>query len=67
MAKNYTFEDVKNVFLLNKARNTTYLEYYKNYIQYVMDRQMELDKDEATEWMSNVKSPTTFFLSSTLY
>lgn len=28
---------------------------------------MELDKDESTEWMSNVKSPTTFFLSSTLY
>lgn len=68
MAKsNFSFEDVKNLFYVNKSRNASFLEYYKNYIMYVMDRQIELDKEEETKWMANVKSPTTLFISSTLY
>lgn len=64
---NFSFEDVKNLFYINKSRNASFLEYYKNYLMYVMDRQTELDKDEKTRWMANVKSPTTFFITSTLY
>jgi hypothetical protein len=68
MAKsNFSFDDVKNIFNINQSRNSSFLEYYKNYLMYVMDRQIELDKDEETKWMANIKSPTTFFISSTLY
>jgi hypothetical protein len=67
MKKDFSFDDVKNLYLINRSRNASFLEYYKNYLMYVMDRQVALDSKDETSWMANVKSPTTFFISSTLY
>lgn len=63
----YTFDDVKNVVNINKPRNQSFLERCKNYMMYVMERQTVLDQSQDTEWMANVKSPTTFSLTSVLY
>lgn len=67
MVKKYTFDDVKQVVAINHARNVSFLEYYKNDAQYVMDRQLLLDSDDDTKWQANIKSPTTFYLSRSLY
>ena len=60
------FNDVRQVTLFYEGRNATYLELFKNYLLYVMDRQAILES-EWTAWMANIKSPVTYVIVSAIY
>lgn len=62
-----SFQDIENLSRVHNAKISTWLEDYKNYMMYVMDRQVELDKSEDTRWMSNVKSNVTYSITNALY
>lgn len=57
-----TFDDIKNIVSMNKARNATYIELYKKFYSRVIDRQVELDRSIATAWMANISSPVTYMI-----
>ena len=60
--KKLSFDDVKQIVRLHKWRNITYIEHYKTFYSWVMDRQQELDRKTETRWMSNIASPIIYQL-----
>ena len=62
-----TFDQIRDVVNIHRWRNATYIELYKWFFQYVMDRQVELDKKESTKWMSNISSPILYMLTMAVY
>lgn len=65
--KKLSFDDVKKIVSVHKARNITYIELYKKFFMRVMDRQVELDKKESTRWMSNISSPILYMLTMAVF
>jgi hypothetical protein len=62
-----TFEDVKRIVSVHKSRNITYIELYKKFFMWVMDRQVELDMKKSTKWMSNISSPILYMLTMAVF
>jgi len=62
-----TFTKLKDIISLHGGRNLTYIELYKKFFMYVMDRQQELDKKESTKWMSNISSPVLYMLTMAVF
>ena len=56
-----------NLFNIHRIKINNYIELYKNFFMYNLDRQIELNKKKSTDWLANLKSPTTFFLVNSLY
>jgi len=61
------FDDVQKIVGVHKARNLTYIELYKKFFMWVMDRQVELDKKASTKWMANIASTTIYMLTMAVY
>lgn len=62
-----TFDQIKTIVNIHAWRNITYIELYKKFFAYVMDRQQELDKALETKWMSNVSSPILYMLCMAVF
>lgn len=60
-------EDVKNIVQMNRSRNITWIEIYKRFFSYTMDRQVELDRKKETMWMANISSPITYQICMAVY
>jgi len=61
-----SFNDLTKVIWLYWNRNRTFLELYKNFLWYTMDREVLLEM-EWKQWMANIKNPITFVIVSTIY
>lgn len=61
------FEDIKNIVSLHKSRNLTYIELYKKFYMWVMDRQVELDRKKETTWLANISSPVTYMICMAVF
>jgi hypothetical protein len=62
-----TFDDIKNIVSMNKARNATYIELYKKFYSWVIDRQVELDRTKETKRMANISSPVTYMICMAVF
>lgn len=64
---NISLSELKSLYSVHYPKIITFLEYYKAYSMYSMDRYTELQNNEDTKRMSALTSPTMFTLVSTVY
>lgn len=67
MQRKLQFTDIQKIVGVHRARNLTYIELYKKFFMWVMDRQLELDKKDSTRWMANISSPVLYMLTMAVY
>jgi len=65
--KKLVWDDIQKIVWLHKSRNVTYIELYKKFFMWVMDRQIDLDRKKETIWQANISSPVTYMLCMAVY